>query len=127
MAKTFALVFGAIYVLIGVLGFILPSPLLGIFGVTPLHNIVHLAIGALWLVAATAAPMGLDSARTASAVIGPVYLLVAVFGFVAPGLFDSLLNPDGDASRLYDNLLHLVTGGLATYIGYATPRAAVTA
>src|SRR5713101_1850229 len=63
MARQFAIVFGAIYVLIGILGFILPSPLLGIFGVNTLHNIVHLVIGGLWLVAAFAAPMGPDSAR----------------------------------------------------------------
>lgn len=126
MAKTFALVFGGVYLLVGILGFILPSPLLGIFGVNALHNIVHVAIGALWLAAATVAPFGPDSPRLASKIIGPTYLFVAVIGFAMPDLFNSLLNPGGEG-LLADNLLHLGTGALATYIGFASPRDTVTA
>jgi hypothetical protein len=126
VAKTFALVFGAVYLLVGILGFILPSPLLSIFGVNPLHNIVHVAIGALWLVSATLAPMGADSPRTASAVIGVVLLIVAALGFALPDTFNNLLNPDGNGT-LADNLLHLVTGALAAYIGFMSPRATVAA
>lgn len=90
-ARQFAIVFGPVYVLIGILGLILPIPLLGIFGVTLLHDIVHLAIGSLWLVAAFAAPMGPDSAPKTSQLIGIVYLLVAILGFALPTLMDQLL------------------------------------
>ena len=121
MARTFAIVFGAVYVLVGVLGFVLPSPLLGLFGVNVLHNIVHLAIGGLWLFAAFAAPMGADSPRKISQVIGIVYLLVAILGFVLPALMDQLL-----VINMADNFLHLVTAILALYIGFMTPRAAMT-
>lgn len=74
MARQFAIVFGAVYVLVGVLGLILPSPLLGIFGINLLHDIVHLAIGGLWLFSAFVAPMGPDSARKTSQLIGAVLL-----------------------------------------------------
>jgi hypothetical protein len=121
MARQFAIVFGAVYALVGILGFILPSPLLGIFGVNTLHNIVHLAIGGLWLVAAFAAPMGPDSSRVISQIIGVVYLLVAILGFALPTLMDQLL-----VINTADNLLHLVTAILALYIGFVSPRAAMT-
>jgi hypothetical protein len=117
LARQFAIVFGAVYVLIGVLGLILPSPLLGLFGVNLLHDIVHLAIGGLWLVAAFAAPMGADSSRKVSQVIGIVYLLVAILGFVLPDLMNQLL-----VINTADNLLHLGTAILALYIGFMAPR-----
>ena len=123
MARQFAIVFGAVYILVGVLGLILPSPLLGIFGVNPLHDIVHLAIGGLWLFAAFAAPMGPDSARKTSQLIGIVYLLVAILGFVLPDLMNQLL-----VINMADNFLHLGTAVLALYIGFMGPKtSAVTA
>ena len=123
MARQFAIVFGAVYVLVGVLGLILPSPLLGIFGVNVLHDIVHLAIGGLWLVAAFAAPMGPDSARKTSQLIGIVYLLVAILGFVLPDLMSQLL-----VINMADNFLHLGTAVLALYIGFMGPKtSAITA
>jgi hypothetical protein len=120
MARQFAIVFGAVYLLVGILGFILPSPLLGIFGVNTLHNLVHIVIGGLWLVAAFAAPMGVDSARVTSQIIGVVYLAVAILGFVLPDLMNQLL-----VINTADNVLHLVTAVLALYIGFMTPRAAM--
>jgi Domain of unknown function (DUF4383) len=56
--QRFAQVFGAVYVLVGLLGFAFTGfanfagtseDKLLLFGVNPLHNIVHLAVGALWL------------------------------------------------------------------------------
>jgi hypothetical protein len=53
-ARRFAQVFGAVYVLVGVLGFAFTglsdfaapsSDRLILFGVNPLHNLVHLAVG----------------------------------------------------------------------------------
>lgn len=120
MARQFAIVFGAVYLLIGVLGFILPSPLLGIFGVNTLHNLVHIVVGGLWLAAAFAAPMGLTP-RLASQVIGVVYLLVAILGFALPDAMNQLL-----VINMADNFLHLGTAALALYIGFMTPRAAMS-
>ncbi|KEP72842.1 hypothetical protein HR12_39760, partial [Microbacterium sp. SUBG005] len=67
-----ATVFGAVYLLVGLLGFAVTGGvgfissegglLLGIFEVNPLHNIAHLLIGAALLVA------GLSNARAAKGV-----------------------------------------------------------
>lgn len=120
MARQFAIVFGAVYALTGILGFILQSPILGLFGVNALHNIVHLAVGGLWLAAAFSGILGSDSPRRASQVIGVVYALVAVLGFVVPDLMSQLL-----VINMADNFLHLGTAALALYIGFMSPRSAL--
>ncbi len=124
MVRTFAIVFGAVYFLVGVLGFILPSPLLGIFGVNALHNVAHLGVGALWLISAFM-PIGPLTPRVTSQIIGIVYIVLAVLGFAAASVFNSLLNPGGDG-LLADNLLHVVTGALALYFGFMAPRDTAT-
>ena len=128
--QTFALVFGAAYLLVGILGFFAASEFTGgqtddkliIFPVNHLHNIVHLAIGGLWVAAARRA----DTARQANLFIGVAYLGVALLGFLHPGDFmHTLLNihSSGDA----DNWLHLASGALALYFGTAGERTATTA
>lgn len=82
-----ATIFGAVYLLVGLLGFAVTGGvgfiategglLLGIFAVNPLHNIAHLLIGAALLVA------GLANARAAKGVnttVGAVYLLLGIVG-----------------------------------------------
>jgi len=114
--QLFALVFGAVYVLVGILGFIDPlvgdqDKLLGIFGITPLHNIAHLAIGVLLLVGSRTP----DTARMVNLVVGVVYLLLGILG-----LFGVLIE-DGQAIDLNNNaadtVLHLATAALALYFG----------
>lgn len=119
--QLFALVFGAVYVLVGILGFIGPltpdGRLLGIFGINVLHNIVHLAIGALFLVGSTSAAL----AKTINLVIGAVYLLVGVLGLLG------ILVPNLINNNVADTALHLVTGALAVYFGTAGARVRRTA
>lgn len=117
MARQFAIVFGAVYVLTGILGFVLPSPILGIFGVNVLHNVVHLAVGGLWLGAAFGGILGAESPRKASQLIGVVYLLVAILGFVLPDLMSQLL-----VINMADNFLHIGTAVLALSVGFMAPR-----
>ena len=50
MARLVAAVFGAVYIAAGLAGFILETPLFGLFDVNPLHNIVHIVIGAVLMV-----------------------------------------------------------------------------
>lgn len=116
--QLFGLVFGAVYVLVGILGFIDPlvndqDRLLGIFGITPLHNVAHLAVGALLLFGSRAP----DTARMVNLVVGIVYLLLGVLG-----LFGILIE-DGGAIDLNNNgadtLLHFATAALALYFGTA--------
>jgi len=114
-------VFGIVYVLVGLLGFIGPLAreglLLSIFGINALHNIVHLAVGALFLFGSTSPAQ----AKTINLVVGIVYLLVGVlglFGLLVPGLI---------ANNGADTGLHLVSGALALYFGTAGAGRTATA
>ncbi len=119
-AQTFALVFGAVYLLVGLVGFAVTgfdgfaadsdNEKLIIFTLNPLHNIVHIAIGAAWL----ASSGRHDSAKQANTFIGAAYVLVALLGFI--GVLGFLtINEAGNP----DNFLHLVSGGLSLYFGTA--------
>ena len=123
-AQLFALIFGAVYLLIGLVGFAVTgfdnfatfSPgdqdKLILFYINPLHNLVHLAIGAVWVAAAARH----DTAKTANLGIGVVYLLVAVLGFLEVEFVLELLNiKDGAGDP--DNFLHLVSGAAGVFFG----------
>lgn len=101
--KMAATVFGAVFVLVGILGFVM-DPILGIFETSLLHNVVHLVSGAALLAGAYTADG--RNARTALLAVGGVYALVTVLGFVAQDLVSSLLG--GDALNTADNFLHVV-------------------
>ena len=105
--KTISMIFGVVFLAVGVLGFVM-HPTLILFGVNTLHNIVHLASGAVLLGGALA--NGGRNARHVNIVFGAVYLLVAVLGFVAPGLTATLLASDADAFSYADAGLHAVLG-----------------
>ncbi len=55
-ARLFALGFGAVYALVTVLGFLLPSPLLGIVPINAADNLLHLTIAAAGIAAGLASP-----------------------------------------------------------------------
>jgi len=129
LARTIAAILGIIYVLLGVVGF-LPDPLvqastaasatgalLGIFPINPLHNVVHLVIGASLLYAS----MATATAIMVSRVIGGVYVVVGLLGLASPDGFGLL--PLGGA----DIFLHLGTGAVLLAVGFmngGTRRAA---
>lgn len=76
--KTYAMVIGAVLVLVGLIGFV-NAPILGIFGVNPAQNVLHLVGGALMLWFGYK-----GSGKTANQTLGIVSAVVAVLGFV-PG------------------------------------------
>jgi hypothetical protein len=107
-----ALVFGAVYVLVGLVGFMVDSSgfadtdgekLLGIFEVNPLHNLAHIAIG----LALLGASRTLASARATNSVVGGAYLLLGVLGLF---ILDSEVNIL--ALNAADNGLHLASAAL---------------
>lgn len=105
--KTLGLVFGVVFVAVGLLGSLV-NPTLIAFGVNGLHNVVHLASGAVLL--AGALMSGGRNARTVNTAFGAVYLLVAFLGFVASGLTDALLASNHDAFPFADAILHSILG-----------------
>ncbi len=120
MAETVAAVFGSLYFLVGVIGpFFSPGgAVLGIFPANLFHHLFHLVVGGLGPLAALA-----QRGRLYCRVFGLVFLLLAVAGFVAPGLAALLLAHAG-ADLLTDNLLHLMTGLGLTYFGFVPQGAA---
>ncbi len=116
-------VLGAVFLLIGALGFAVTggvgfaeqdgNTLLG-FEVNPLHNIVHLLVGAVLLLGAT---RGVAAARSANIAVGGTYLLVGIIG-----LF--ILNSDANILALNsaDNVLHLVSAAALLGAGLAADK-----
>ena len=85
MVKAAAILFGIVFLAVGILGFVpacttdmngMPM-LLGIFHVNKFHNFVHLASGVVFLLCGMA---GAGPSRTFFKIFGLVYALVAVLG-----------------------------------------------
>ncbi len=113
--RTFALAVGIVFILIGILGFILDpmgGSLLNIFAVNIAHNLIHVLVGVLGIVAAYT-----GWSRLYARGLGIVYLLVGILAFI-PGLAPSDMLLGLVHINLADNLLHLVVGGAALYLGF---------
>ncbi len=126
--RLIATVFGAVYVLVGLLGFAVTSGVgffategnnLIIFEVNPLHNVIHLAIGAALLYAGVKSTA---MARTVNAGVGAVYLLVGLVGLF---LLSSPLNII--ALNGADNVLHLASAVLLLGVGLSLDKSPATA
>jgi hypothetical protein len=105
-----ALVFGAIYLVAGILGFF-NHTLLGIFQVNLLHNLVHVAIGIGGLAAVTS----VANSKTFCRVAGVILLLLGLIGIGAANPLGLLYIGGADIA------LHLVTGAVLAYFGFAAP------
>lgn len=115
-----ALLFGAVLALVGVIGFVpqlvIDDKLLGIFGITPLHNLVHLGSGAIGLLAGYYA-----ASESYNKYLGVVYLLVFVVGTVGLVLGVNLVVGTGAFALNIgwaDNLLHLAVALVLMAVGY---------
>lgn len=113
-----AVVFGVVFVVVGILGFI-PAftpdgHLLGIFEVNGAHNVIHLLSG----VAALAAASAHKNARLYFQIFGIVYGLVTLLGLVY--VDNALLGIV--AHNTADIFLHAIITAVALYFGFGTPR-----
>lgn len=117
LARTVAAVFGAIYLLAGIVGFALGSPVFGLFEVNALHNIVHILLGAILLYGSMSHVAAIQTTRG----VGIVLVILGVLGFIAPDGFG--LVPLGGN----DIALHLTTGAILLATGFmATDELAAT-
>ena len=123
MAKTYCRILGVAMLAAGVLGFVVPR-LLG-FHLTLVHNLIHLATGAL------AAYFGFAGsyagAQNFCRAFGVVYGLVALLGFAAPGLLSTILGHPGltAADLMPDNLFHVAVTLASLIAGFAGAPATV--
>ncbi len=119
-----ATVFGAVYVLVGLLGFAVTGGvgfiatdgglLLGIFAVNPLHNVAHLLIGAALLGAGIA---GARAAKAVNVTVGAAYLLLGIVGFFLVGTAANIL-----ALNVPDHFLHLASAVVLLATGLGAER-----
>ena len=119
-----ATIFGAVYILVGLLGFAVTGGvgfiategglLLGIFEVNPLHNIAHLLIGAALLIAGLASAR---AAKTVNIIVGATYLLLGIVGFFLVGTALNIL-----ALNTFDHFLHLASALVLLGVGLAAER-----
>jgi hypothetical protein len=132
LAQRFAQVFGAVYLLVGILGFIPPlligtvpgaiGPfagfLIGLFAVNWFHSLAHLLIG----MAGLATYRNPTAASTYALVIGVAYTLLFVAGLIWGITFlGGLLPLNG-----LDHVLHLLTA-LVGFGAYFASREATSA
>lgn len=89
-----------------------------VFRLNHLHNIVHVALGVVWI----GASRTLAAAKAINVLLGAVLIVVAILGFTAIDLVHTLLNIVDSSDP--DNFLHIVTGALALYFGTAGAQSA---
>jgi hypothetical protein len=119
------LAFGAIYLLVGIVGFFITGfddfaghtdETLLIFQINPLHNIVHILIGVAGLVLSRT----LAGARTYGWLLAVGYGAAFIYGLLAVGEDWDFLNLNGA-----DNVLHIATALVGLVIALMPVRTAV--
>lgn len=138
MAKTICKILGIVFLLVGLIGFMKPD-LMGTH-LSMLHNIVHIASGAIALYLGFAGT--LSAARLFCIVFGLVYLLLGVLGFVLGGPASSTMAGMagmGSDPNLWkfipgqlefgrnDHILHVLLGIIFLIAGFMTRADAVRA
>ena len=122
--STVALVFGAVYTLVGLAGFFVSETfaatddnlLLG-FEVNHLHNIVHLLIG----LALIGASRRTETARRLNLVIGGTYVALGVLGWFIQDTAANIV-----ALNEPDHLLHLASGAVLVGVALGADKRART-
>jgi len=116
MAKTMAVLFGVVFLVVGILGFVpgvtKDQMLLGIFHVNTAHNAVHLLSGVIALFCGMSS---LGASRMYFRIFGLVYGLVAVLGFLNPG--DTMLL-GLISNNTATTWLHVVIAAISLLIGF---------
>jgi hypothetical protein len=126
-AQLYALIFGAVLTVAGIIGFFYNSEftsdktvrdaVFGILDVNGWHNVVHILTGILGLIAAA----NYAASRSYALGLGFIYIVVAIWGFII-GSGDSILSIIPVNTE--DNILHLLIGIAGIAAGMATPAVA---
>jgi hypothetical protein len=126
-AQLYALIFGAVLTVAGIVGFFYNSDftsdksvrdaVLGVLDVNGWHNVVHILSGVLGLILASS----YSASRGYALGLGAVYIVIAIWGFII-GNGDSILSIIPVNTE--DNILHLFIGFAGIAAGMATPAVA---
>lgn len=122
--RLLATVFGAVYLLVGLLGFTVTSGvgffdtrggmLLGLFEVNVFHNVAHLLIGAALLLAGISS---MRASKTVNTVIGAAYLLLGIVGLFIVNSAANIL-----AINSADNVLHFGSAVILLGVGLGADK-----
>ena len=122
--RLLGVIFGAVYILIGILGFTATAGvglfdvegglLLGVFEVNVFHNVAHLLIGAALLIAGLS---NVRAAKTTNVVVGAAYLLLGLVGLFILDSPANILAINGA-----DNVLHLASAVVLLGVGLGAER-----
>ncbi len=127
--RLLGIVFGAVYIVVGLLGFTVTSGvgffatqgglLLGIFEVNIFHNVAHILIGAALLIAGLS---NVRAAKTVNSVVGAAYLLLGLLGLFLIGSALNIL-----ALNAADNVLHFASAVVLLAVGIGADKNVRTA
>ena len=122
--RLLATVFGAVYLVVGLLGFTVTGGvdffdtegalLLGVFEVNIFHNVAHLLIGASLLIAGLS---NVRAAKGANITVGAAYLLLGIVGLFLIGSPANIL-----AINAADNVLHFASATVLLAVGLGADR-----
>lgn len=114
--KEIAVIFGVVFVAMGVLGWIPAiSPggkLLGLFDVNAAHNLVHIATGVIAIVCGAASE---KASRLFFQIFGVIYATLAALGF----FYDDQPLLGIVSNNRANSVLHVVRAVVALYLGFA--------
>ena len=119
-------VFGAVYILVGLLGFTVTNGvgffategglLLGLFEVNIFHNVAHILIGAALLLAGLS---NVKASRAVNSTIGFAYLALGFAGLLLVGSALNIL-----ALNAADNVLHFASAVVLLAVGLGADKRA---
>lgn len=122
--RLLATVFGAVYLLVGLLGFTATAGvgffatkgglLLGLFEVNIFHNVAHLIIGAALLIAGLSS---LAASKATNTTIGAAYLLLGIVGLFIVNSSINIL-----AINTADNVLHFASAVVLLGVGLGADK-----
>jgi hypothetical protein len=120
--RTYAGVVGIVLLLLGIVGLILPDAILfGFLNSDIIEDIIHLVTGGLMAYVGFAQRDN-ALARMVVGVLGAIYLLVGILGFLSNTLFGIV--PSGYTTA--DNIVHLLLGVLGLVVAFALPTTETT-
>ena len=122
-ARVLAQIVGVVLLLLGVLGLLLGDQLLlGLVNIDIVEDIIHLITGGL-LAYVGFGQRDEGVARSVVGVLGLIYVLVGLLGFVLPTMGGLLQH----GYTVVDNLIHLALGGLGLAVVFASGRGGTSA
>lgn len=116
IARTYALIFGIVYLAVALTEVITKDALEPVLRFTGFQNAIHWAVGVVVLLSFFGSEA---TAKLIARVVGVVFVVITLYGFVAPSGLGDLLGFEGNIPASY-NFVHALTAVVALYAGFAT-------